>query len=286
MAVTLPRYDATPPASPAADLGAVASTLLIPLAARSHADAMFPAMAVGDAHAARLLAALRADVSAFLADRHSMFGVLSRTRTMRAAAQRLFARHPQATGAALGAGLSHYHQWLDNGRNRWIDIDQPEVIALRERLLPPTADRRRTNVVADLTEDGWWQRAGLPEGPAAAPVLLLAEGVLMYLAPAQVQRLLHAFGRHAPPGSRLLADCFCRQMTGMDRLHPSVRLTPARFLWGLRDLAELSRPHPRLRLLAEHPVMDAMGLPYALAGQMLRFVTGVPFYGVFEIGVA
>ena len=263
---------------------ALARTLLIPLAARARGDTMFPALAVGDRHAARLVAGLGADIAPFVADRHSVCGVLSRTRLMRRAAQAFFDRHPDGTGIALGAGLSHYHQWLDNGRNHWIDVDRSPVVALRERWLPP-APPRRLNRTADLAEPGWWQHAGLPEDRTGPPLLLLAEGVLMYLEPGQVQHLLWLIGEHAPPGSLLLADCFGHPMVGMEGWHPSVRLTAARFRWGLREVEDLARPHPRLQLVAEQPVMDAMGAAEAYAARWFRFVTGVPFYSVYLLGV-
>jgi O-methyltransferase involved in polyketide biosynthesis len=263
---------------------AVARTLLIPLAARAHGDAMFPALAVGDGHAAGLIAELNVDIAPFLADRHSVCGVLSRTHLMRAAAQAFFERHPQATGVALGAGLSHYHQWLDNGTNRWIDIDRAPVVALRERWLP-AAPPRRLNLAADLAEPDWWPRAGLPLDRSGTPLLLLAEGVLMYLEPEQVQRLLWLIGEHAPPGSLLLADCFGRHMVGLEGWHTSVRRTAARFRWGLHAAEDLAKPHRRLQLVAEQPVMDSMGAAEAYAARWFRFVTGAPFYSVYLLGV-
>lgn len=279
---------AASPAAPlhalAAGFDAVAHTLLIPLAARACGDAMFPALAVGDGHAARLVEQLGADITPFAADRHSVCGVLSRTRLMRAAAQAFFAQHPLATGVALGAGLSHYHQWLDNGRNRWIDIDRAPVVALRERWLP-SGTPRRLNRVADLAEPDWWLQAGLPQDRGGSPLLLIAEGLLMYLEPAQVQRLLWLLGEYAPAGSLLLADCFGGPLVGMEAWHPSVRLTQARFRWGLKDVDELARAHPRLHLIAEQAVMDAMGAPEAFAARWFRFLTGAPFYSVCLLGV-
>lgn len=64
----VPRMSISMPHAPrlsdaAASLPAVPSTLRIPLAARALGDALFPAVAVGDAQAARLLAALGDDGS-------------------------------------------------------------------------------------------------------------------------------------------------------------------------------------------------------------------------------
>ena len=85
-----------------AALSAVPSTLRIPLAARALGDAMFPAVAVGDAHAARMLAAMGDDGQQWLSDRPSVYGVLARTQRFRALARQFLAEHPGGHVVNLG----------------------------------------------------------------------------------------------------------------------------------------------------------------------------------------
>lgn len=271
-------------ASEIGSLPAVASTLAIPLAARAEGHRLFPAWATHDAEAQRLLAALGVDPQPYLADRASVIGVLSRTRVYRTRAADHFERHPGAVGVSLGAGLSHYFQWVDNGRNIWIDADLPEVTRLRQRWLPSQNDRR-INARCDLTQPEWWQRLGLPDRSHPQPVLLLAEGLVMYLQPDKVQALLWAVGEFAPPGSRLLLDSLAWPAVGRAAWHPSVRHTGTQFRYGLRRTEELAACHPRLHLNAVHPVMEPYGLPYSVVGPVLRALLGVPAYAVYELGV-
>ena len=270
------------------DLNAVASTLLIPLAARAHGDAMFPGQALGDESASRVLRALGSDVSACLADRASVYGVLARTKILRGLAQRFFNRSPRSIGVSLGAGLGHYFQWLDRGTNRWIDADLPEVTALRERLIP-SIDEGRMNLAVDLRQPGWWQRLGLPSrqptGLQEPPVLLICERVLTHLEPAQVHSVLREVGHNAPPGSKLLLDALSWMAVGWAHRHPCVRHTNAQFCWGPRHWRELTAPHHRLRLDGEHRVMEGYGWPYKLIGPGFRFAYGVPLYAIADIGV-
>ncbi|MEO5660272.1 MAG: class I SAM-dependent methyltransferase [Polaromonas sp.] len=270
--------------SPEQTLDDVPFTLLIPLAARAFGDAMFPAMAVHDAYAASALRSLDTDISHFLEDRPSVYGVLSRTRIFCDLAREFFSRFPQALGANLGCGLTCYFQWLDRRSNRWLDADLPQVMALRKQLLP-AGGKRLHHADVDLSQPGWWDKLDLPHKRVEVPVLLICEGVLMYLEPAQVQCVLREFGENAPAGSELLFDSLCWLAVGCAALHPSVRHTNAQFRWGPSCLADFTAPHPRLVLRSEHAVMDEYGFALSLIDASFRAMYGVPMYGITRLGV-
>lgn len=264
-------------------LAAVPSTLRIPLAARAFGDAMFPDVAVGDAFAAPMMQALGDDGQTWLEDGGCVYGVLVRTRQFRQVALDFLQAQPGGLVANLGCGLSHYFQWLDNGQARMIDADLPEVLSIREHLLPAATDRHRHHVL-DLRTGNWWHELGLSERQGS-PVCLLSEGVLMYLEPAEVEHLLHTFGEHAPAGSVFAFDALCWLTVGNARMHSLVRLTDAEFTWGPRSLPELTAPHPRLHLDAVHQVMEGYSTPHSFAGSAFRFFTGVPYYAVYVLRV-
>jgi len=262
----------------------VSSTLRIPLAARALGDALFPHVAVGDAHAARMLAALGDDGSLWLRDRASVYGILVRTRCFRELAVRFLADRTDGHVVNLGCGLCDYFQWLDNGRARMTDADLPEVLAVRRQLLPGGGARQHVREL-DLRQPGWWDALGLPSARGEAPVFLICEGVLMYLQPPVVRQVLRTFGERAPAGSTLAFDALSWLAAGHARQHPSVRHTDAQFLWGPRRLEELTAPSPRLALEAAHPVMEGYGWPYALSEGMFRAFFGVPFYALYELRI-
>ena len=81
---------------------------------------------------------------------------------------------------------------------RWFDVDLPQVIALRRELYSESETYRM--VGSSVTDPGW-----LDELPAGGPVLIVAEGLLMYLAPADVSELLHRLVDRFDTGE-LLAD--------------------------------------------------------------------------------
>lgn len=211
---------------PAEALEPVQSTLIIPLVARALGDRLFPNMAISDCHARAALTGLKVDPQDYLNDRLSVYGVLARTHILRELAQDFFNHHPRGWAVNLGCGLSSYFQWLDRGRNQWLDADLPPVIALRERLLPGQGQHHR-HASVDLRQPRWWQELGLPEGPKAPPVLVMLEGVLMYLQPDQVLSVMHEFSHHAPVGSELIFDSLSWMAVGQASLHPSVSRTQA-----------------------------------------------------------
>lgn len=272
-------------------LQGVPRTLLIPLAARAWGGERFPWLACADEDAQRLLACVEPHARALLDDVPVVLNVLWRTRVLREVATRFFAAHPGAMGVNLACGLSNPFQWLDTGRNSWLDADLPEVAALRRTLLPPRLPRARLAEV-DLRLPGWWGRLSLPiggpaagAGPAAAePVFMLFEGVLMYLHPHQVRAALAEFAQHAPPGSMLLADFISHLGVGQARWVPSLARSGVQFRWGARQWSDFIDPHPRLRLLQRHSVAQCYGWWAQAAEAGCEPLFGPALYGMALLG--
>jgi methyltransferase (TIGR00027 family) len=85
------------------------------------------------------------------------------------------------------------------------ELDLPEVLAFKERVLSRQMMRprcRRTVVPVDLRED--WITALTKAGfDPAALTAWLAEGLLVYLTPCEVTRLVTVVSEASPPGSRI-----------------------------------------------------------------------------------
>jgi O-methyltransferase involved in polyketide biosynthesis len=63
---------------------------------------------------------------------------------------------------ALGEGLETQFWRVDNGCVRWLTVDLPEVIELRQRLLPE--DARRQEVGCSVLERSWMDEVDDPSG--------------------------------------------------------------------------------------------------------------------------
>lgn len=276
------------PAALAADewlqLEPVARTLLIPLRARALGGAVWAHLDPHDAQALQVLQACGPLALAPLQDGPTALNVLWRTQRIRQVGADFFARHPDALGINLGAGLSNHFQWFDNGRNHWLDTDLASVVKLRRRLMPPPRPRSR-DCALDLSRHGWWSRMGLRPRQGRRPMLLLCEGVLMYLHPDQVRALLQEVGEHAPAGSELVFDFISPLAVGLSAWHPSVGPTGAQFHWGWSDGQGLPGAHARLHCKARWSVSEAYG-PAGLWSQWwMDPVWQGPLYGLAHLEV-
>ena len=265
-------------------LQAVRATLLIPLVARAHGARCYPWLDCHDADAAHLLTCLQTDAEALLQDRLVVLNVLWRTHVLKAWGREFFARHPNAAGINLGCGLSNHFQWFDNGHNRWLDADLPEVLALREQLLPGQGEHRH-NAGIDLSGDGWWDALELDRWAAGAPLWLLCEGVLMYLPPERVRALLREFAQRAPPDSVLVLDAMSHRGIGQSHWSASVGPTGAEFRWGLQHGGELLQAHPRLRQAGMRSVSECYGAAGAAFEALCLPWTGAPLYAMHALRV-
>lgn len=271
-----------PLASRPMELHGVSRSLFIPLIARAQANAWCPRLDPHDARARQLLSDSGEPTQDYPSDYPTAINILWRTCTIKAMGQRFFEQHTTGLGVNLGAGLSDYFQWLDNGSNQWLDVDLPSVIEKRGQLVPPCS-ARQSMAVCNLRQPGWWQRLGL-DGHRA-PLLLVCEGVLMYMTAQEVAAFFREIGEHAPAGSELVCDFI--SPLGIGQTIPANRHPhdDAVFTWGTARAQELTRFHPRLQLLAEHSVAEAYGLCGQWLEAVCRPLTGGPLYGLAHLQV-
>lgn len=122
------------------------------------------------------------------------------------------AEHPGGTVVELGAGLETQFQRVDNGTVRWICVDLEDVILVREKFFPP-AERCRC-IAADVRDLSWSDHVG------PGPVLITAQGLLMFLSEDQVRQLIVAIAEKFP-GAEIVFDVISpmvskRTMRGYD----------------------------------------------------------------------
>lgn len=266
-------------------LHGVAHTLFLPMVVRAQAGIFCPWLDPQDQHAQTLVDRMGAQMPAFPVDGATALNILWRTRMIRDIGQDFFERYAHVQGINLGAGLTHYFQWLDNGRNRWMDVDLPEVMDLRRQLMPQTLARHEIRT-DDMRVPGWWNRLGLQKHNHHNPLLLIVEGVLMYMHPTEVKAFFNEIGDHAPEGSELLCDFI--SPLGIGQPSPANREPgeTVTFAWGAHNGQEIASLHPRLELLDQHSAAEAWGWGGSWLETLCTPWTGGPMYGLAHLKVS
>ncbi len=180
------------------------------------------------------------------------FGASSQSHPLRAmcfdqAVRQFLAECPGGTVVSLGEGLETGFWRVADPRVRWVSVDLPEIIALRQQLLPTEPQVRN---IACSALDRSWMDAVEPD----AAVLISAQGLLMYLQPADVFALITACAQRFP-GGRMIFDTIPSWLSKHSlkgwRLTPHYTTPPMPFGISVPQLAALPQ-----RLPAVAPLTD------------------------------
>lgn len=220
--------------------------MLIPLMARAWGRRWHLDGGLADQSAEQVLSRLGWQGRAWMPDPVTLGLILWRTRHLVLGATHHFKCHPSAWGVNLGAGLSDYFQWLNNGSNHWVDADLACVMRLRSRCMP--RHRHAMDMAVDLCADNWWAQMTALIPSSRQPMWIMLEGVLIYLQPDQVRQVLKSLGGRAPKGSTVAFDVIPRWMVGWPIRTPWSGTPPAVLQWGIESMADLTSIHPRLHL--------------------------------------
>jgi O-methyltransferase involved in polyketide biosynthesis len=170
--------------------------------------------------------------------------VCQRANKLDAVTRDFMGEHPGGVVLQLGCGLDSRFLRVDDGRVDWYDVDMPPVVELRHRFF---TESERYHMIATSVTDLAWTDAVASDG---RPVLVVAEGLLMYLDEADVRRLVLRL-HETFPGCRLIADVFSRLTARSATNHPALKYTGATLGWGIDDPRELETWAPGIRLLEE-----------------------------------
>lgn len=179
------------------------------------------------------------------------------------------AAHPGGTVVELACGLETQFQRCDDGAVRWLCVEVPETIAVRERFLP--ASERCRHLAKSALDLSW-----LDEVDASRGVFITAQGLLMYFEEAQVHALLAAIDARLP-GAQLMFDTiprwFSRKTVAGFYKTPQYRAPP--MPWGIshrRIVPTLHRWMPH----AEHIEIVPYGFYRGVAGRLLPLFSRLP----------
>ncbi len=235
------------------NLSGVAETLLITLYVRAM-ESQRPDALIKDEKALALVAQMDYDFSRIKQirmDEDDKVALILRNREFDRYARDFLARHPQAVVVHIGCGLDSRFERLDNGLVEWYDLDLPDVIELRRKLIG--SDRARYHLLGcSVFDSAWLEAVSLHR---QRPFLFMAEGVFMYFKGEQVKSLVLTLLEHFP-GAELVFDAYSPYLVRANNLRLSFSKFGARYYWGLKRGKDLENWSPSIRLLDEWSYFD------------------------------
>jgi O-methyltransferase involved in polyketide biosynthesis len=184
-------------------LSGVAETLLAPLYWKA-VESQRPDAMIKDDKAVALVKQMSLDFSRVKQIRMTELLQAMRiifTREMDRYARDFLSRQPYGVVVHIGCGFDMRFERVDNGQVEWYDMDLPEVIELRRKLIGDEEGRHHL-LACSVLEDAWLE---VVQVHFPRPFLFLAETVFVYFTEAQVKSLVLMLCDHFP-GAKLVFD--------------------------------------------------------------------------------
>ena len=181
----------------------VQETLILPLYSRKLCSELYPNL-YRDETAVRLIDEIDYDFSQAEKNSRSLmqrFGALEvamRQCDLAWEVREYLKTHPKAAVVNLGCGLDNTGRACDNGSCKIYNLDFPDVITVRNELLP--AGEREQDVPCNLNDKAWFSQID-----ASGGAVFFASGVFYYFLIEQVKALVQGMAS-AFPGSILVFD--------------------------------------------------------------------------------
>lgn len=173
--------------------------------------------------------------------------------------------HPRAAVVALAEGLQTSFWRLDSAGLlddvRWYSVDLPPVIALRQQLLP--REDRIVELAQSALDRTWMDRVEAPDG-----VFITAEGLLMYLDPADVRGLIADCAARFPGGVMMfdsIPHWASRRTLKGQRMSGRYVAPPMPFALNADEGVALTRDIPGLRAARDIALRPGRGVSRMLA---------------------
>ncbi len=192
--------------------------------------------------------------------------------------------HPKATIVALAEGFQTSFWRLDkavpDAQFRWVSVDLPPVIELREQLLP--ASDRITNIGQSALDYSWMDRIDTSEG-----VFITAEGLLMYLQPDEAMDLIRQCAKRFPGGQMFfdLPPTILKKVAPKGiRASKTYRVPPMPFSLSINQLRALVGRVPGLKGVHDVPMPAGRGFVFkTVFPAFWHFGPMKPFRGVYAL---
>ncbi|MCP4291708.1 MAG: class I SAM-dependent methyltransferase [bacterium] len=235
------------------ELGAVQETLMLPLWARAFETGKRHPI-VYDPSAKKIIERIDYDFSKIekgpAADHQGVWAI--RAYNFDNIVKEFLTNNSRAVVVNIGAGLDTSFQRIDDGSALWINIDLPDVVALRQKLIP---DSERELTIAKSIFDFTWidDISQLVDGRS---IMFTAAGVLCYFEKQEVETLFRKLAE-IYPASHVIFDSMSRFVawgTNRDILKNS--RMDALIKWHLKRASNLRTWVDTIKVIEDYPMLS------------------------------
>lgn len=204
--------------------------------------------AIRDEKAMELIDRLDYDFSLADKDAAMSSGVIARTIVLDKMTKEFLEQHPGAVVINIACGLDT-RCYRMNGFLHWYNLDLPEIIAVREKLLPEKGTI--SQIAMSAMED--WCGEITEKGNEA---LVIIEGLTMYLTEKDVKNIF-----------TVISKCFQKVTVFVEVMNPmvvknfkekSIEVSNAKFTWGIKNGSGLAKLLPDFHYIEEHSLVEGM----------------------------
>lgn len=231
------------------NLSGVNETMLIPVYARA-LESKKKNPGFYDKTALRVIDSLDYDFSKHGKSKMNMWGCAARTIVLDHEVSEYIKKNPDCTVINMACGLDDRFSRVDNGAILWYNIDFENVMEIRREIIPD--NDRVFNISSSVLDFAWMEAVKNRE-----KVLVIAEGLLMYLNEGDVQALFNeiaaSFGQ-----STLLLDIMSKWMVKKQKMHDAIKKTTAVFVWGVEETNDFTLMCPSYKMTGEFNLTDTM----------------------------
>lgn len=204
--------------------------------------------AIHDDKAVELVDKLHYDFSLADKDAAMSSGVIARTIVLDHLVQQYLTAQPGAVVVNIACGLDT-RCYRMQGYSHWYNLDLPETIGIRARLLPESGT---ISQIAQSAMEDW----GGSIAETDAPALVIIEGLTMYLTQEDVQQIFAVIHKRFAKVTVFVE--IMNPMVVKNMKEKSIEGSHAKFTWGAKNGTELQALLPGFTCTGEHSLVEGM----------------------------
>jgi O-methyltransferase involved in polyketide biosynthesis len=171
-------------------------------------------------------------------------------------------KNPNCLVLHLGCGLDARFMRLGIQIEKWYDLDFPEVIDIKKQLYRETENYKY--ISSSVTDLRWIDSIEAIENK----VLVIAEGLFMYLSESEIKALFGAL-KSKFESYTIIFDAYSKLTAKSSRNHPSLKKTGATIKWGVDDPWEIegyteTMKHLKTLYLTDENVIEMLPKNYRI----------------------